>query len=345
MNPVKVILWGLGSMGSLAARMLDEKEGVEIVGAVDSHPAKSGRSLGELFGLKRFPDVAVTGDSASTLKTEADVALLAVSSFIRDTEEHVRAIVESGKNVVTIAEEWASPWRTAPEAARRIDELAKAHGVTVLGTGVNPGFVLDTLIIALTGVCRDVRRIRARRVNDLSPFGPTVMETQGVGRSIEEFRAGRKDGSIVGHIGFVQSVSMIASSLGLELDEITESVEPIVSRTHRRTEYVEVLPGQVAGCSHRAEGWSGGEIRIVLEHPQQVRPDLEGVATGDFIEIEGSPDIKMNIVPEIPGGLATAAIAVNMIPEVLNARSGVITMPELPVPAARLSDFRSFLRC
>jgi 4-hydroxy-tetrahydrodipicolinate reductase len=343
MKSIKVILWGLGSMGSLAANILDEKEGVEIVGAVDSHPAKSGRSLGELFGLKRFAGIVVT-DSASAMALEADVVLLAVSSFIRETAGPVRAAVESGKNVVTIAEEWAYPWRTAPDTAREIDELAKKFGVTVLGTGVNPGFVLDTLIIALTGVCRDVRRIRARRVNDLSPFGPTVMETQGVGTSPEEFRAGREDGSIVGHIGFLQSVNMIASALGIELDEITETVEPIISRVHRSTERVEIHPGRVAGCNHRAEGRCGGEARIILEHPQQVRPDLEGVETGDFIEIEGTPDIRMNIVPEIPGGVATASIAVNMIPEVLNARSGVLTMPELPVPSARLSDFRRYLR-
>ena len=342
MQPVRVVVWGLGSMGSLMARILDEKEGVEIVGAADSHPAKRGRTLGELFGLKRFPDVVVT-DGVSAPLPEADVALLAVSSFIGETEGYVRELVESGKNVITIAEEWAYPWRTAPEIAAAIDGLAKARRVTVLGTGVNPGFVLDTLIIALTGVCSDVRTVRARRVNDLSAFGPTVMETQGVGKTLDEFNAGRLDGSVVGHIGFVQSVSMIASSLGIELDEIRETVEPIVSRTHRRTECVEVLPGRVAGCNHRAEGWSGGAARIVLEHPQQVRPDLEGVATGDFIEIEGTPDINMRIVPEIPGGLATAALAVNMIPEVLKARSGVVTMPELAVPSARLADFRRFL--
>ena len=343
MHSIRVILQGLGSMGSLMARILDGKDGVALVGAADSHPAKVGRTLGELFGLKRFSDVVVTDGVAPPLP-EADVALLAVSSFIRGTEGYIRELVESGKNVITIAEEWAYPWRTAPETAAAIDELAGMRGVTVLGTGVNPGFVLDTLIIALTGVCSDVRTVRARPVTDLSPFGPTVMETQGVGKTLDEFHAGRRDGSIVGHIGFVQSVSMIASSLGIELDEIRETVEPIVSRTHRRTECVEVLPGSVAGCNHRAEGWSGGAARIVLEHPQQVRPDLEGAETGDFIEIEGTPDISMRIVPEIPGGLATAAIAVNMIPEVLNARSGVVTMPELPVPSARLSDFRSFLR-
>lgn len=329
-------------MGSLMTRILDAKEGVEIVGAVDSHPAKAGRTLGELFGLKRFPDVVVT-DGASVPLPEADVALLAVSSFVGGTEGYIRELVESGKNVITIAEEWAYPWRTAPETAAAIDELAKARGVTVLGTGVNPGFVLDTLLIALTGVCSDVRSVRARRVNDLSPFGPTVMETQGIGRTLDEFDAGRRDGSVVGHIGFVQSVSMIASSLGIELDEIRETLEPIVSRTHRQTECVEVLPGRVAGCNHRAEGWSGGAPRIILEHPQQVRPDLEGVETGDFIEINGTPDISMRIAPEIPGGLATAAIAVNMIPEVLKARSGIVAMPELPVPSARLSDFRGFL--
>lgn len=344
MEKIKVILWGLGTMGTLMAKIITEKEGIEVAGAVDRDPGKIGRALGEVTGCPGQEKIKITGDEDEALAGGADAVLLASSSFVRDTTEPLKKIIGSGKNAITIAEEWAYPWQAAPVEAGEIDRAAKARGVTVLGTGVNPGFVLDTLIIALTGVCSDVRKITAKRVNDLSPFGYTVMKTQGVGRSPDEFARGLEEGSIVGHIGFRQSVGMIAASLGVRLDKITESIEPIISRTRRKSPRTAVEPGQVAGCSHRAEGWAGGRLFIALEHPQQICPEAEGIETGDFITIEGTPDINVAISPEIPGGTATAALAVNMIPHVLNAPPGLTAMTDLPVPAARLSDFRQFLK-
>ena len=339
MQPIRVVVWGLGSMGSLMASILDEKEGVEIVGAADSHPEKTGRTLGELFGLKRFPDVVVT-DGATAPLPEADVALLAVSSFISGTEGYIRELVGSGTNVITIAEEWTYPWRTAPETAAAIDGLAKAHGVTVLGTGVNPGFVLDLLIIAMTGACLKVNRIEARRINDLSPFGKTVMETQGVGTSPEEFRKGIEKGDIVGHIGFQQSIAMIGNALGWEIDRIEESREPIISNTERKTAVAHVKPGMVAGCKHVGRGYCGDKLMIELVHPQQILPETEGVDTGDYIDIYGDPEIHLSIKPEIPGGKGTIALATNMIPAVIEAAPGLLEMSELPIPRCLIDEIK-----
>ena len=344
MENIKVIVWGIGTMGTLMAKILAEKEGVELVGALDSAPDKVGRPLSEITGISGHEKINVSRDTEEVLLMDADVVLLAVSSFMGETLEPIRKIIQSGKNVITIAEEWAYPRLTAPKESGEIDALARSRGVTVLGTGVNPGFVLDTLIIALSGTCSSVRKISAKRINDLSPFGPTVMKTQGVGCTPEEFRRGLEDGTIVGHIGFPQSIHMIASSLGIRLEKITQSVDPIISGIHRKTACADVRPGQVAGCSHRAEGWSGGEPVIILEHPQQIQPDVEGVETGDYITIEGIPDIQVAIKPEIPGGTATAALAVNMIPQVINAPAGLASMAELPVPSARLANFREFLK-
>jgi len=344
MENIKVIVWGIGTMGTLMAKILAGKEGVELVGALDSAPGKTGRPLSEITGISGHEKVPVSRNAEDVLSKNADVVLLAVSSFMGATLEPVKKIIQSGKNVITIAEEWAYPRLTAPKESEEIDILAKSRGVTVLGTGVNPGFVLDTLIIALSGTCSSVRKISAKRINDLSPFGPTVMKTQGVGCSPEEFRLGLENGTIVGHIGFPQSIHMIASSLGIRLEKITQSVDPIISGTSRKTACAYVRPGQVAGCSHRAKGWAGGKPVIILEHPQQVQPEAEGVETGDFITIEGIPDIQVAIKPEIPGGTATAALAVNMIPQILNAPAGLVCMTDLPVPSARLADFREFLK-
>lgn len=344
MENVKVIVWGLGAMGGGMARMILGKKGMELSGAIASRPEKAGKDLGEVLNLNTKTGVTVTNEPEKVLKQEADIVLIATSSFTRDVFPQIKMAVESGKNVITIAEEMAYPAYREPDLAKEIDRLAREHNVTVLGTGINPGFVLDTLIIALSGVCMEIKKITARRINDLSPFGTTVMRTQGVGTTVEEFHRGLQEGTIVGHIGFPESISLISQTLGLEIDEIKQVREPIVSNVYRETPYAKVKPGMVAGCKHIGMGLKKGEPIIVLEHPQQIRPELENVETGDYIEIEGTPNIKLAIKPEIPGGIGTIAIAVNMIPKVLEAKPGLVTMKDLPVPSAIMGDLKSLLK-
>jgi len=340
MDNVKVIIWGLGAMGSGMAKMILQKEGMDIVGAIASRPEKNGKDLGEVIDLGQKCGVLISCDEDKVLNTKADIVLLATSSFTKDVFPQIEKIIESGKNVITIAEEMAYPFYSEPTLSKKLDVLAKEHNATILGTGINPGFVLDTLIIALTGACMDVKKITARRVNDLSPFGATVMKTQGVGTTVEEFENGLKSGNIVGHIGFNESIAMISSALGFEIDEIEQTRKPIISKVFREAPYVKVEPGMVAGCHHTAIGKVKGEPIIVLEHPQQIHPELENVETGDYINIEGMPNINLAIKPEIPGGVGTIALAVNMIPQVIAAKPGLTTMKDLPVPAALMSDVR-----
>lgn len=342
MENVKVILWGLGAMGSgMAADILTNKQGIEIVGAIGHNPAKIGKDLGEVLGLDHKLGVIVAAKPEQVLKSvKADIVLHATQSFAKDVFPELSLIVEAGKNVITIAEEMSAPQVETPDLAVELDSLAKKNKVTVLGTGINPGFVFDTLILTMTGACQVVKKIWASRVNDLSPFGPTVIKTQGVGTTVEEFYAGVKSGTIVGHIGFRQSIYLIAKALGWELDDIAETREPIVTNVYRETPHVKVEPGMVAGCRHIARGYKNGLEIITLEHPQQIHPGLEGVKTGDFIVIEGTPTVKFSDEQEIPGGIGTMATAVNMIPQVINGPAGLLTMPELPVISAFMGDFR-----
>lgn len=344
MEDVKVVLWGLGAMGGGIGQTLLAREGVQIVGAIDHNPSRVGKKLEEALGVDKATDVTVVANEDEVLRPgAADLAFIATASFTREVYPQIRKAVECGLNVITIAEEMAYPAAAEPELARELDELAKRHGVTILGTGINPGFVLDTLIVALTGVCLKIDSIRAVRVNDLSPFGPTVMRTQGVGTTPEAFEQGIADGTIVGHVGFPESMNLIAKALGWELDEIIETKEPIVSKVYRETQHVAVEPGMVAGCKHIAYGKKGGKTLITLEHPQQVKPELEQVETGDYVYIEGTPGINLAIQPEIPGGIGTIAMAVNMVPQVLQAQPGLTTMNDLPIPAAVLQDLKRHL--
>lgn len=330
MSKVRVVQWGLGAMGCGITRLLMEREGIELVGAI-SH--QDGQDAGEVAGLGKKLGVTIRQDPEAVLgSVEADVLLMATHTFVKDVYPQIMAAVDKKMNVITTAEEMLYPQVRFPEETRRMDEAAKASGVSILGTGINPGFVLDTLILALTGPCFRVYKIFASRVNDLSPFGTTVMKWQGVGITAEEFEAGIKDGSIVGHVGFVESISMIADCLGWKLDEIREERFPKVSGVVRETPYITVQPGQTAGSTQIGYGIINGEKVITLEHPQEVRPELEGVQVKDVIRIEGEPKISLEIVPEIAGGLGTIAMLVNMIPHVLAAKPGVVTMKDLPLP-------------
>jgi 4-hydroxy-tetrahydrodipicolinate reductase len=338
MKKTRVIVWGLGAMGGGIARLVTEKPGLSLVGAIDSHPEKQGRSLSEVLGIDA-PDFTVAADPDSVVvQGAADVVVVATGSFTREVFPQLKVVAEAKMNCITIAEEMAYPAAHEPALAREIEALFAANGVSVLGTGINPGFILDSLILALTSVCTDVTGIKAVRVNDLSPFGPTVMRTQGVGTTPEQFEQGIKDGSIVGHVGFPESMSLIASALGVRLTRIEQSKEPILSNTRRETPHVTVEPGMVAGCKHIAHGYVGDKLFITLEHPQQIHPGMEDVATGDYIYVSGTPDISMAIKPEIPGGIGTIAIAVNMIPALVDATPGLRTMADLPVPRALLGE-------
>ncbi|PNR96685.1 2,4-diaminopentanoate dehydrogenase [Petrotoga sp. 9PWA.NaAc.5.4] len=334
----RVAIWGFGAMGSGIARNILSKYELQLVGVHDVRTEYIGKDVGNLLGLEKTGVKVYDNPIEMIKKTNPDLVVIATNSFISVVKDQIISILKENINVITIAEEMAHPFYTNFEAANEINNIAIRHNVSVLGTGINPGFVLDTLIIALTGACLNVKKIKAARINDLSPFGPTVMETQGVGTTPEEFEEGLKNGKIVGHIGFEQSIHMIAEALGWKIDNIEQVREPIISKALRETKYVKVQPGNVAGCRHIARAYSNGELVIELEHPQQVLPEIENVQTGDYINIEGNPNISMSIKPEIPGGKGTIAIATNMIPLVVEADPGLLTMADLPVPRSLIGE-------
>lgn len=347
MRKVKVMIWGFGAMGSGMAKMLLQKEGVEIVGVFDRSDAVAGKDLYEYLGLDRGgrSSIAISSEPQKHITEKiCDVLLLATDSFVKKAFDKIKFCLEQRINVISIAEELAYPQAQNPELARQLDEIAKVNGVSLLGTGINPGFIMDYLVLALTGTCQNVESIYAKRVNDLSPFGRAVMEEQGVGITQEEFKSRMAEGTLAGHVGFPESISMIASGLGIKLDKIEQTKDPIVSQTNRETPYAAVEPGNLAGIRQRGFGYADGQCVIEMDHPQQIKPQMEDTQTGDYIQIKGTPDIDLQINPEIPGGIGTMAMAVNMIPHVINAEPGLRTMLDLPVPRAIMGDFREFIK-
>ncbi len=343
-DTIRVAVLGTGQMGCGIIRLVLEKEGLELVGACGRRRERAGQDLGRAIGLDRELGIRLGADVAAMVDTaRPQVAIQATCSRLSDALGEIETLVGRGVHVISIAEEMAFPAAASPAIAKRLHRLALDHRVAVLGTGINPGFVLDFLVAVLTGVCAEVRSITARRANDLAPYGPSVLRAQGVGLAPEAFRERVAEGFVVGHVGFAQSVQMIAAALGWRISRIEERREPIVSRVRRETSFVTVQPGQTAGCLHTAVAYRAADPVITLIHPQQVHPQLEGVETADTIEIVGTPSVRLSGSPEIPGGHGTIALAVNAIPRVLNAQPGLYAMTELPPPAAMLADARQFI--
>jgi len=268
---------------------------------------------------------------------------MCTDSFTRTAFDKIKYCLEKKINVISSAEEMAYPKAQEPELTKELDKIAKANGVTVLGTGINPGLMMDLLVVIFTGACEEVEHITARRVNSLSPFGPAVMEEQGIGITVDEFNKGVETGKLAGHVGFAESIGMIADAIGWKLSDFKQSMEPIVTEVDRRSQYGFAKAGDVAGCAMKGYGYVDGELKIEMDHPQQIEPQLSGTETGDYVIIKGTPNVNMANKPEIPGGIGTIAMCVNMIPHVINARPGLKTMLDLPVPRAIMGDMREMI--
>lgn len=345
MEKVRVIIWGFGAMGKGMAEMILYKKGVQIVGICDSNPKYDKLNFLDVLNVESEHEPVIIQSNIDHLlgTTKADVVLLCTDSFVKGAFDKIKKIVSNGMNCISTAEEMAYPYANEPVLSKQIDNLAKAYNVSVLGTGINPGFIMDLLVIALTGTMAEVNHIEAKRVNSLSPFGPAVMHEQGVGITIGEYHKRLMDQTLAGHVGFKESIYMISDALGVKLEGFSQQMEPIITNVDRKSTYGEALEGTLAGINMTGQGLVNGDVFIDMFHPQQIEPEMEGTQTGDYINIEGIPNIHMAITPEIQGGIGTVAMCVNMIPHVINAKPGLKTMIDLPVPRAILGDMRDLI--
>ena len=335
---IKVIVHGLGVMGSLGVKMMIEKKGLEIVGAIALRKEKAGKDLGEVVGLNRKLGVIISNSAEVVFSdTVADIIVDTTTSFARELYPNLTKALRAGLNCVSIAEEMAYPWVSETELAIGIDKLAKKNEVTVLGTGVNPGFVNDAMPIFLSGVPGRLRRIRARRVTDLSAFvvSDTITSHYGLGLTPEEYRKKEEDGTVVAHVGGPECVALIADALGWEV-EITRTKEPLVGLVRRNISGHVIEPGQVYGSKEVDSGLMNGEEVIVLEQYLGFSFDLEteGLEAGMWYWLDGEPNVEVKISGTTgPEEVATVTMAraINAIPYVLNARPGLLSVNEVGV--------------
>ena len=296
-----------------------------VVAAVDKDPALAGKDLGELCSTGSM-GVPVSPSLEQALgQGAADVAVLTTVSDLARIAPQIEEILHFGLPVVTTCEELVFPWETAPQTASRIDSLAREEGVGVLATGVNPGFLMDTLPIALSAVCQRVDAVKVSRIQDASTRRVPFQLKIGAGLSLEEFEKKKKRGDLR-HIGLTESMQMIASRIGWKLDRTEELITPVVAKTRIDTGSMSIEAGMAAGVQQIGRGFVGNDEKITLTFRASVgEPSPE-----DTVELLGTPHIVSTIQGGVHGDVATCAITLNAVAQVLRAEPGLRTMVDLP---------------
>ena len=329
MPNIRVMHYGLGPIGAAVAKQIAERPGFKIVGGIDIDSAKEGRDIGDVVGLSKRLGVKVSGDAKKALKSaKPDVVILCTSSSVKAVLPQIEEILESKIPIVSTTEELTYPGYTHIRQARLIHAKAKKAKVAVLGTGVNPGFAMDALPIALTAVCERVDRIVVNRIQDARIRRLPFQQKVGAGLTTEQFQKKVDDGS-VRHVGLTESIAMIADALGWRLDRITDDVQSKIASVTISSEFLAVDPGYVCGIIQDGVGYRKGYpvIRLHME------AYLGAPDSYDAIQIEGTPSLSMRIPGGIHGDIATASMVVNSISKVLTASPGFHTMRDLPLPS------------
>jgi 4-hydroxy-tetrahydrodipicolinate reductase len=306
-----------------------ERPGFEVVAAVDINPEKAGKDVGEILDLEDKTGVVVqSGLKGALANHDADVVALCTGSTLPGIKSQLEAILAARLPVVSTTEELSFPQFSNEALTEELDKLARDAGVAVVGTGVNPGFAMDTLPVVLSAPCERVDSVTVDRIQDASVRRIPFQQKIGAGLEPDDFRQ-KADRLEIRHVGLTESVAMIAAAFGWKLDRITDSIEPKIADAPVASNYISVDKGQVAGLIQDGIGYRDGEpvIRLHME------AYLGAPETFDAVRIVGSPSMYSKIDGGIPGDIATASVAVNTIPRALAAPPGLHTMRDLPIPS------------
>lgn len=334
LEKIKVVQYGFGPFGIEIVETLLTRPWAELVGVVDVDTTKVGKDAGQFLRTRRETGITVSNRPDDVLdRTEPHVVTHATSSYMKTIYPQLEQILNHEANVISIGEELAYPFVKYPETAQNLDALAKSKKKVVLGTGVNPGFVLDTLPVVMSGVCQHITSIRAERVVDATRRRLSLQRKIGAGLTTVEFNRKVAEGSIK-HVGLPESVGLIALAMGWKVGEIQERITPILAEKDVESEFLKVKAGSIAGIRQVAKGILAGQELVVLD----LRIYVGAQNPHDSILIEGVPPIDMTIKGGVNGDRATPAIVVNSIPRLEFLQPGLRTIIDLPPPSALLGS-------
>ncbi len=334
MEKIRLIIYGCGVMGRKTVEALLEKKSFEIVGAVDIDAALVGKDLGDILDPQKKLGVKIEKDAAALFsKVKAQAVVLTTTSHLKSVFPQIAQCVKAGLNVISTCEELSYPWKRHPELSRDIDALAKEHGVTVVGTGINPGYLMDTLPLVLTAPCLKVTSIKVTRMMDSSKRRIPFQAKVGTALTKKQFRDKIDNKIITGHVGLLESINMIAEGLGWTLDEAVEiPPKPVITTKKIKTVLGTVPPGNVIGLISKAYAKKDGKKVIDLYFCANAAVKKQY----DEIIIKGKPDIHEIIVGGVHGDTGTVAVTINIIPRAVESAPGLKLMKDLPPAIATL---------
>ncbi|TAK41470.1 MAG: dihydrodipicolinate reductase [Saprospiraceae bacterium] len=321
---MNILQIGLGPLGLKIANFIAERPGLTTSAAVDKNPNLFGKDLGELAGGKPSGVAVASSISAAVVKNKPDVAVLTTVSDMASITPQIEEILAHGIPIVSTCEELSFPWEAASELAMRIDAAAKAAGVAVLGTGINPGFLMDALPTFLTAVCQDVKTVTVKRYQNAQFRRIPFQKKIGAGLALEQFEHKKQDGSLR-HVGLTQSMQLIARRMGWKLDKTEDIISPVVAKNEIVTDAMTIPAGYATGVRQIGNGYVNGVVKIKLEFQASIgEPE-----SYDEVIIDGTPRIQSKIAGGVNGDVATCAITLNAIPQVLRSTPGLKTMVDV----------------
>lgn len=326
----RILLVGLGPLGVMFARDIARRNFVRMAAAVDIDPALAGKTLAQVAPESGL-DIPIHRSLNEVRNwSEIDCAVVATASALPKCAETFRSLLSSGVSVVSTCEELTYPWLRHRALAAELDALAKENSCRLLGTGVNPGFLMDTLPVAATAVCRSVSRVHCWRIQDATTRRLPFQKKIGAGLTEEQFAARIKDGSLR-HVGLGESLHFIADYLGLKIDKWDETIEPVKTDRMLMCALGLIETGQAAGVRQVAKGWTrgGGDPEPVIQ--MEFQAAIGQLDPHDRVQIEGEPPIDLVIRGGVHGDVATTAITLNAIPSLLSAPPGLHTMATIPL--------------
>ena len=331
MHTIRIAQMGLGPLGIKIVNLINERKGVKVTRAVDCDPRLTGQDLGVVCGGKPS-GIKIVSSIKELNRKDFDVVILSTVSDMRRIAPQIEDIVALGVPVISTCEELSCPWRISPRIAGRIDCAAKNANVAVLGTGVNPGFLMDLLPVALTAVSQRVDKIKVSRIQNAEFRRIPFQQKIGAGLSLEEFEKKRQAGTLR-HVGLTESMYMVAARMGWKLERTEDELSPIVAEKEIKTADITIKPGFAAGVQQIGRGIVNGEEKITMIF----RAAIGEPEPCDRVEITGIPNIDSKIEGGVNGDIATCAIVINAVRQIMNCPPGLQTMTDIP-PVSYFSE-------
>ena len=326
---INILQIGFGPLGIQIGNFIAQKSTIETIAVIDLSTNLIGKSLKEIDS-NLSNETYIYDSIASFLKAseiKPDIAIITTVSSLEKLIPQVHEVAKLGIPVISTCEELSYPWVLQPKLSQKLDEICKQYNIACLGTGVNPGFLMDYLPSVMSSVCENIEKITVERVQDATPRRIPFQQKIGAGLSIEEFRNKESEGTLR-HVGLKESVYLLAKSIGLELDEVIESLEPVLALEPVSSSAINVDKGEARGVEQIAFGNKDGICKIEMHFKAAIGEPR----SFDRITVKGTPSFSSEIDGGINGDIATCAIAINAINSVLNASPGLHTMNTISLP-------------